>query len=512
VSRGRAPRARAHGIAAIAVAVGGLAALRARRVLLLGSMGAKPSDARGLAPGMSLGDGKYVLGDRIGAGGMGAVYRAEQCALARTVAIKLLHDDLARDPRIARRFRAEALAAARLAHPNLVAVLDWGETADGRPFLVMEYVRGRTLSQLLRDHVELPLPVAIELVGQILAALGEAHAAGVVHADVKSDNVLVEESRDGALRVKLVDFGLARLGRRVDDPGDEPDGATDDGRGDDGRDLEPGGDAGTEQLISGTPEYMAPEVIRGDAPTPAADLYAVGVILYEMLTGATPFGGGSAAEILIRHLEAPLTPPSRRCPERAIPPEIERVVQRALARAAADRFPDAAAFAAALAVAGDGLPAVRLMGTPVAASTDVTTLVLPRPRAAVEAAGGRRLARGSGERITGERRLRAAIGAAIMQGVADDVAAGYLDLAEALARRGHPQIAIRELEEGLELLTGGDGLLAGGISDACGRLLLALIPLYEAIGDVASAARAATAVDRHATLTALAPPLDGELG
>ncbi len=461
-------------------------------------MSANPSDDY-LAPGASLGGGKYVLGERIGAGGMGVVYRAEQCALSRTVAIKLLHQELLRDPRIARRFRAEAIAAARLAHPNSVAVLDWGESDEGTPYLVMEYVRGRTLSQLVREHGELPLPVASELVAQILAALGEAHTAGIVHADVKGDNVLVEESRDGTLRVKLVDYGLARIGCRGDDHGD------------DYSELEIDADAGApcdEQLISGTPEYMAPEVIRGEAPTPAADLYAVGVILYELLTGATPFGGGTAAEILVRHLDDVVIPPSLRSPERNIPRSIEAVVARALQKVAADRFASAEEFAEALAQAHDGTvdpPAVRL-GFPIgSAGVHVTTIELPRPRDAVSTGPRRRLARGSGERVTGERRLRAAVGSAILQGNPDDVASRYLDLAQVLVSRGQVHVAVRELEEGLDLLTGGDGPFVGEVSGPCGRLLVTLIPLYESIGDVEKAARAAIAADNHATLTTLCP-------
>jgi serine/threonine protein kinase len=193
--------------------------------------------------------GKYVLGDCIGAGGMGRVFRAHQPALQRVVAIKIMHSTLAENPHVVRHFHTEARAAAGIAHPNSVAVLDYGETEDGIPFLVMELVEGRSLAQLVRDEAPLDPARAIAIVLQVLGALEEAHRTGVVHADVKSDNVLVETRRDGSDRAKLVDFGLARIAREpifFDDV----------------------------DVISGTPEYMAPEIIAGAPPSRASDIYA----------------------------------------------------------------------------------------------------------------------------------------------------------------------------------------------------------------------------------------------
>lgn len=266
--------------------------------------------------------GKYVLDDQLGAGGMGIVYRAQQLHPPRAVAIKFLHRVLARDPRTVARFRCEALAASQLDHPNSVAVLDHGEDADGTPYLVMEYVSGRTLRHIVDDGA-LAVDRAITITQQILGALACAHAHGIVHADVKTENVLVHETETGE-QVKLVDFGLARVILSFDE---------------DDRDS---------SFIAGTPEYMAPEVIVGGAPSPASDIYAAGVILHEMLTGTTPFGGGKPMDIFARHVLDPMVPPSLRFPELDLPRPLEEVIERALAKEPENRFPSATAFAEAL--------------------------------------------------------------------------------------------------------------------------------------------------------------------
>src|SRR5689334_13777151 len=208
--------------------------------------------------------GNYRLHERIGAGGMGVVYRGEQLALGRTVAIKLLHPELAAIPELVQRFHVEARAASRLSHRGSVAVYDYGITRDGAPFLVMEYVAGQSLTRLIRERWPVSIATVVDLGVQILAAVGDAHAAGVVHGDIKSDNVLVETDRLGIDHAKLVDYGLARL---VDE----------------GSDLDEG--------VCGTPEFMAPEVATGEPASAASDLYAIGAVLYEMLTGQPPFVG-----------------------------------------------------------------------------------------------------------------------------------------------------------------------------------------------------------------------------
>jgi serine/threonine-protein kinase len=266
--------------------------------------------------------GSYRLHERIGQGGMGVVYRGEQCALGRTVAIKLLHPELAAIPELVRRFHLEARAASRLSHRGSVAVFDYGVTGDGTPFLVMEYVPGQTLGRLMRERWPVGMASVAELGVQILAALADAHDNGVVHGDIKSDNVLVTTHRDGADHAKLVDYGLARL---IDDAAT----STDDG-------------------VCGTPEYMAPEVASGDPATAVSDLYSVGALLYELLTGLPPFVARTPQDVLQKQVSEPVIPPSERRPDRDIPMALEAVVMRALAKDPIQRFASARQFILAL--------------------------------------------------------------------------------------------------------------------------------------------------------------------
>jgi eukaryotic-like serine/threonine-protein kinase len=269
-------------------------------------------------------DGKYVVRDCIGQGGMGSVFLAEQPALGRKVAIKVLHPELARCPAHAARIRDEAIAARHVRSSHCLNVLDCSALPDGGSYLVMEYVPGRSLARISAEEC-LPLSRILDLFEQVLAALGSIHEAGIVHADVKSDNFLVE-SLDGRDHVTMIDFGLARFTSSSI-----------------GVELEDG-----EAIVSGTPEYMAPEVVCGGPPVVASDLYGAAVILYELLTGATPFGGGTAVEIMVRHASDVAVPPSLRRPDRTIPAALDRVVMRALEKRPEARFPDAAAFARAV--------------------------------------------------------------------------------------------------------------------------------------------------------------------
>lgn len=248
---------------------------------------------------------------------MGVVYSATHIALGRPVAIKFLHPYLARRPEAVTRFRTEATTAARLAHPNVVTVVDYREDEERIPFLVMEYVSGYSLRSVIADG---PMPVsrAIPLTIQILAALRAAHESDIVHGDVKSENVLIELRR-GDEHVKLVDFGLAHVGRAAEGV-----------------------------ITGGTPGYLAPEIILGGPSTPASDLYSVGVILYELLTGAAPFASDVSVELLASQLRDDVVPPSFRLEGRELPRSLEDAVARALEREPARRFADAAAFSAAL--------------------------------------------------------------------------------------------------------------------------------------------------------------------
>ena len=312
--------------------------------------------------------GKYVLKERIGVGGMGVVFLADHAPTARRVAIKVLHSHLRGNATAARRFRDEALAARRVQHRGAVTVIEYGSPDGGAPFMAMELVHGSSLARMIEEN-DLPLPRVLGILDQLLDALGAAHACGVVHADVKSDNVMVS-AQGGDDVVTLVDFGLAQL---------------------DGEMVEPG-------MVAGTPEYLAPELIRGKAPTIASDLYAAGVILYELLTGATPFAVGTTSKILQRHLlEAPVAP-SRRRPDRDIPAALDRIVLRALEKAPAARFASAQELR-------DALAAVALEGEAACGAG-------AKAGAHGEHAGQPRLARGSEPGGTGRDETWAALACA----------------------------------------------------------------------------------------------------
>ncbi|MDX2094121.1 MAG: protein kinase [Kofleriaceae bacterium] len=262
--------------------------------------------------GRVLGD-KFKLTACIGIGGSGAVYKADQIALGRTVAVKLLNEEVSADPRMLKRFRDEAMSASRLNHPNCVSIIDYGQADDGLLYLAMEYVKGPTLTQLLVNENPLAVDRVVDITMQMLAGIEEAHLAGVVHADLKSDNIILDQRRAGIDVVKLVDFGIARLvtGAREQE----------------------------DRSISGTPEYMAPEVISGAPPSFASDIYAVGIILYELLAYKTPFFAGSTTEILANHLKALI--PSLANKRDQVPKELDAIVAKALAKHPADRFQSA---------------------------------------------------------------------------------------------------------------------------------------------------------------------------
>lgn len=258
---------------------------------------------------------RYEIGHLVGAGGMGVVYRAFDRVTRTEVVVKFLREELLGESVMRARFASEVRAVERLGHPNLPRFVDGG--AD---FLVMKPAPGCPLGIAIEDTGAFALARVATIGDQLLRALAHAHARDVVHADVKSDNVLLDIA--GGDRVTLIDFGVARL---LDEP------------------L-----AIIDPMLSGTPDYMAPEVILGRAPGPSADVYAVGVILYELLTGTTPFGGGTSSEIMTRHVDARVEPPSSRRPDRRIPIALEHLIMRALAKEPWLRFPSALAFAAAL--------------------------------------------------------------------------------------------------------------------------------------------------------------------
>ncbi|MBT8492250.1 MAG: protein kinase [Deltaproteobacteria bacterium] len=264
--------------------------------------------------------GKFRLRRCVGVGASGAVYEADQIALGRTVAVKVLRDELTQEPGVAERFHEEALLASRLNHPNTVSVIDYGSTPDGLLYMVMEFLRGRTLTRIVQDASEpLPIDAIVEYVTKVLEGLEEAHEAGVVHADLKADNVMVD-SRRGSQQVKVVDFGIARLVSASDASSDST----------------------ANQTICGTPEYMAPEVISGKDPTFASDLYAVGCLLFELVTGKTPFVGGGVMEVLSRHLRDRHPSAAELRPD--TPEYVVEAIDRALSKDPSQRFGSATDF------------------------------------------------------------------------------------------------------------------------------------------------------------------------
>jgi serine/threonine-protein kinase len=292
-------------------------------------------------------DGRYRIVRKLGAGGMADVYLAEDQELGRRVAIKILNGRHANDDQFIERFRREAKNAAALNHPNIVSIYDRGE-AQETYYIAMEYLDGRTLKELVIGHGPAPVNVAVEYARQILSALRFAHRHGIVHRDIKPHNVLVD--REG--RVKVTDFGIAR--------------------------------AGTSQMteagsIVGTAQYLSPEQARGTEVDQRSDLYSLGIVLYELLTGETPFDGDTPVEIAMKHLSTVPTPPSQL--RKDIPHDLDMVVMRALAKDPADRYQSAEEMESDLERV--------LRGAPVAAATtDSATQVMRVPASVAAAAGG----------------------------------------------------------------------------------------------------------------------------
>ena len=260
--------------------------------------------------------GRYRLLDELGKGGMGTVWRALDVRTEREVALKRLRAEFAKDAKLRRRLRREARAVARLEHPNIVRLYDMGEDADGSPFLAMEMVRGRSLYRQIKEGLAFGL--LLEFVDQILSALAFAHARGVIHRDLKPENVVVTRNDAGAELVKLLDFGFARV---EDDSDDQITQMAKD--------------------VFGTPTYMAPEQATGDYDvSPATDLYALGIILWELLTGKPPYTGRSGTAIVVQHVTKPL-PPFEPLPRYPVPTGMQALLERALEKEPARRFDSA---------------------------------------------------------------------------------------------------------------------------------------------------------------------------
>ena len=251
--------------------------------------------------------GRFKVEELIGQGGMGKVYRARHLALDRLVCLKMLKPALLEDPTLVGRFEREAKAASRLNHPNGIQVLDFGRNeADGALYIVMELVQGKDLRLVLRDEWPLREERLCNIMAQVLAALSEAHAHNVIHRDLKPENIMIEQRRDQTDAVKVLDFGIAKI-LDSDMPG-----------------------LTRADVVCGTPQYMAPEQATGSQLDARCDLYAVGVILYQMATGHLPFDGQNSMEVLTRHVNELPVPPRQRQPDAPISEAMERLILRAL--------------------------------------------------------------------------------------------------------------------------------------------------------------------------------------
>jgi eukaryotic-like serine/threonine-protein kinase len=249
---------------------------------------------------------RYQLLERFGSGGMALIYRGRDTLLGRYVAIKILREDQAHGADFDRQFQNEARAAANLSHPNIVTVYDFG-LEDGLPFIVMELVPGTDLKSLLRKRGRFAVEQGIPLMVQACAGIGYAHRAGLVHCDVKPHNMLVTPDD----RLKVTDFGIARALATLN-PAERSD------------------------VVWGSPQYYSPEQASGHAPSPASDVYSLGVVTYEMLTGTLPFNSADAEELAHMHLEAKPVPPSEYVPD--IPQALEEIILKVLSKEPSARY------------------------------------------------------------------------------------------------------------------------------------------------------------------------------
>jgi tetratricopeptide (TPR) repeat protein len=364
-------------------------------------------------------DGRYKVVELIGEGGMGRVYRAEQLRLCRDVAVKVLHREYSAVPEVGQRFEREALALARLDHPNCVAVQDFGRLADGSLFLVMSYLRGVLLHAALHDR-PFTLARALHVARHLLSGLAHAHKAGIVHRDVKPENVMLVQHEGDADFAKLFDFGIVKLVQE---------------------DAPPAENLTRLGQRFGTPAYMSPEQALGRAVDARSDLYSATIVLYEMLTGRALFTAADDEGLMVMHAAKAPSSLAEGAPERRFPEVLEALVRRGLAKRPEDRYGSAEEYLAALDASADGLRA--------RAATTAPGATVPRVRS-----GLFRVARG----LTRPLRSRRAVIALVALFV---LAAGGVALhrtlqphhaahARALLASGRPQEAAAYLQERLK--------------------------------------------------------------
>jgi serine/threonine protein kinase len=295
-------------------------------------------------------DNKYLIEDKLGSGGMATVYRATRLLIGDTVAIKILHPGQVDDPESVERFRREAQAAARLKHPNVVPIYDFGVSSEGLVYLAMELVEGKNIRDMLREHGPFASEMTGEILTQVCSALEAAHKKNIIHRDIKPDNIVVDATPAG-IRVKVLDFGIAWM-----------------------RDVAAASLTETGNVV-GTPHYMSPEQCLGEEPDPRTDIYSMGVVLFEMLAGVVPFNSRAKTAVVIQHVNQP--PPSLRAINSSVSPAVESVVMHALAKPR-DQRPQSAALLAAELTAAIGGHAVRSKRAGSSAD-NVTTKKMPLP-------------------------------------------------------------------------------------------------------------------------------------
>ena len=302
---------------------------------------------------------RYRVLAQIAGGGMAVVYKAHDTILNRVVAVKVLRDTFAQDADFRARFQQEAQAAANLGHPNIVTVYDYGQ--DGaQSYIVMEYVEGRDLKTVIRTEAPLLLDRGLDLMIQACAALGAAHRAGLVHCDVKPQNILV--TNDG--RVKVTDFGIARaMSASVPQ---------------------------NVETVWGTPHYFSPEQAAGEPPTPASDVYSLGVVLFEMLAGRVPFDADNHTDLAMQHLRD--EPPPLTALNPAVPIQIEQIINKAMSKEPASRYRTADLFGRALLdyrrMTNQATGYQRPIAVPVSTGATTVSATAARPQEAVTAPGG----------------------------------------------------------------------------------------------------------------------------
>ena len=310
--------------------------------------------------------GKYLIEKLIKNGGMGSVYVGKHVLMDKTVAIKVLRPSLALDDNVVRRFSREAKAASRISHPHAVSVTDFGESENGVVFLVMEYLDGRTLKEIIKSEGPMKLARAIEIIRQVAGALDAAHEQGVVHRDLKSDNIMLSQTNGGDW-AKVLDFGIAKIQQSETHDADIT----------------------AANLVIGTPQYMSPEQCSQSTAIDArSDIYSLGIIIYEMLAAQLPFTGESPTVIMMKQVQEP--PPSILDARPELPGSIAQVISKALAKQPQDRYQTAGELSRALTEAASAATAAIFAAPATVASTpvarmdddaDEVTLVRPRPQA-----------------------------------------------------------------------------------------------------------------------------------